>query len=259
MVNTRSRPFHGILLYRQNYREHDMLVKFFTAEAGKKMFFIRGARRSKFKMTADILPFSYGTYDGSLKKQGLSYISAAKQVKHFTQISDDLMLNAYATYVMGLVDAAFSDGVAAPHWFDQLFYALNLINNGFDPAIITNIMEVQLLPVFGIAPQLKRCAVCGRKAHTYDYSEQLGGLICERHFADDPHRLHLEPRTIYYLQLFSVVDLQKIGKINVNQRTKQQLQQVLDQLYDNEVGLNLKSKKFLRQMKHWSVGTSGSR
>ncbi|WP_289847005.1 DNA repair protein RecO [Fructilactobacillus ixorae] len=253
MVNTKSRPFHGILIYRQNYREHDMLVKFFTAEAGKKMFLIRGARRPKFKMTADLLPFSYGTYDGTLKKQGLSYIATADHVKHFSQISADLMLNAYATYIMGLLDAAFPDGVVVSQWFDKLFYALNLINNGFDPAIITNIVEVQLLPVLGVAPEWHHCAVCGRTTTTYDYSEQFGGLICERHFAADPHRLHLAPRTLYYLQLFSAVELAKIGKIQVNQRTKAQLQQTLDQIYDHDVGLKLKSKRFLQQMKQWSL------
>lgn len=36
MVNTKSRQFRGILLYRLKYRESDMLVKFMTATAGKK-------------------------------------------------------------------------------------------------------------------------------------------------------------------------------------------------------------------------------
>lgn len=39
--------FNGILLFRRDYRERDMLIKFLTAEYGKKMFFIRGARRDR--------------------------------------------------------------------------------------------------------------------------------------------------------------------------------------------------------------------
>ncbi len=52
--------FNGILLFRRDYRERDMLIKFLTAEYGKKMFFIRGARRRGFKMAAELLPFTMG-------------------------------------------------------------------------------------------------------------------------------------------------------------------------------------------------------
>ena len=48
--------FHGIVMYQKAYRERDMLIKFFTEEAGKRMFFIRGAKKRGFKMTADLLP-----------------------------------------------------------------------------------------------------------------------------------------------------------------------------------------------------------
>ncbi|POH07612.1 DNA repair protein RecO [Fructilactobacillus lindneri] len=253
MVNTKSKSFHGILLYRKNYRERDMLVKFFTAEAGKKMFFVRGASKANFKMAGDILPFSYGTYEGTLKKDGLSYIDSANSVKHFNQISDDIYLNAYATYIMSLIDAAFDDGVPNSIWFDKLFYALNLINNGFDAQIITNIIEIQLLPIFGVAPDFKHCAVCGQQSQIYDYSEKYGGLICQNDFHLDPYRMHLDQRTIYYLCLFSVIDLNKIENIKVNEVTKNKLRQVVDKIYDNSVGLNLKSKKFLNQMRKWEI------
>ncbi|CAJ2235193.1 DNA repair protein RecO [Fructilactobacillus sanfranciscensis] len=253
MVNTKSKPFHGILIYRKNYRENDMLVKFFTAEAGKKMFFVRGANRPKFKMISDILPFSYGTYEGELRGNGLSYIDSGGSVKHFDQISEDIYLNGYATYLMGLIDAALPDNVPNKIWFDKLFYALNLINNGFDAEIITNIFEIQLLPLFGVAPDFKNCAVCHEEHQIYDYSEKFGGLIGEQEFAHDSHRMHLDQRTIYYLRLFSAVDITKINNIKVNRVTKQKLRQVIDKIYDNSVGLNLKSKKFLDQMNSWKI------
>ncbi|WP_413627361.1 DNA repair protein RecO [Fructilactobacillus vespulae] len=253
MVNTKSRPFHGILLYRQNYREHDMLVKFFTAEAGIKMFFVRGLNRPKSKLAADLIPFSFGTYEGELKEQGLSYISTGDNVSHFQQISEDIMLNAYATYLMTLLDAALPDNFPNKPWFDKLFYALNLINNGFDAEIITNIIEVQLLTVFGVAPDFKYCAACHLQKDRYDYSEKFNGLICEDDYHLDKYRMHLDQKTIYYLRLFSIVNLTKIEKINVNQATKNKLRQVLDKIYDSSVGLNLKSKKFLDQMNKWEL------
>ena len=65
--------------------------------------------------------------------------------------------------------------------------------------------------------------------------------------------MHLDQRTIYYLRLFSAVDITKINNIKVNRVTKQKLRQVIDKIYDNSVGLNLKSKKFLDQMNSWKI------
>ncbi|ETO40875.1 DNA recombination and repair protein RecO [Fructilactobacillus florum 8D] len=253
MVNTKSRQFRGILLYRLKYRESDMLVKFMTATAGKKMFLVRRATKTHAPLASVILPFSYGTYEGVLKTNGLSYLDSGNQVHNFEQISNDIILNAYATYIMGLLDQALPDSVADQHWFKNLYYALTFINNGFDPEIITNIVEIQLLPLFGVAPEWHHCAACGLDKSVYDYSEKYGGLLCAADFALDSHRMHLDQRTIYYLRQFSAIDMKKITHIQVNRETKKKLRQVLDKIYDSSVGINLKSKHFLDQMDRWKL------
>ncbi|WP_105956099.1 DNA repair protein RecO [Apilactobacillus quenuiae] len=240
--------FHGILLYRKNFKERDMLVKFMTAEAGKKMFFIRGARKRGFKMMPDILPFTYGLYSGKISRDNLSYIYSALDTDHYENISQDIYLNAYATYIMSLIDVAFPDSTPVLAWFNKLFTSLKLIDSGIDAAIITNIIEIQLLNVFGVKPELRGCAICGRNDLSMDYSEAYGGLICAKHYHLDPHRLNLSAKTVFYLRKFSVIDIQKINNINVNKYTKKSLRSVLDKLYQDTVGINLKSKHFLDQI-----------
>ncbi|MCK8624064.1 DNA repair protein RecO [Apilactobacillus sp. M161] len=245
--------FHGILMYRKNYREHDMLVKFFTAEFGPKMFFLRGARKKNYKLAADILPFSYGKYTGNIKKDLLSYIISPIDVKHYLNISEDIYLNAYATYIMNLLDTAFEDGHHSLEWFNKLFYSLKLINVGMDPQIVTNIMELQLLSVFGVAPELRGCVICGRSDLDLDYSEKMGGLICSNHFNQDLYRLRLDKKTIYYLRKFSIIELSKINNIKVNNQTKKELRSFFDNIYENDLGIKLKSKKFLDQMNNFKI------
>lgn len=240
--------FHGILLYRKDYKERDMLLKFFTAEYGKKMFFVRGARKPRFKMRADILPFTYGYYSGKISTNNLSYIYSTLDSNHYYNISNDLFLNAYATYIMSLVDVALSDSMPNLPWFNKLFTALKLINNGADPEIITNICEVQLLPSFGVAPELRSCVICGRNNLKFDYSESYGGIICQNHFHLDINRLRLDQKTIFYLRRFSTINLNKIGKIQVNDKVKYSLRKTLDKIYSDSVGIHLKSKQFLEKM-----------
>ncbi|GAY73076.1 DNA recombination and repair protein RecO [Lentilactobacillus kosonis] len=214
---------------------------------------VRGAKRQNFKNRAAVLPFTYGTFNGIIKPEGLSYLNAGNTIAHYQKISDDIEINANATYVMSLVDFAFPDSVPITDWFDKLSMGLALMNDGFDASIITNIFEIQLLEAFGVAPNWVDCVVCHRKDLPFDYSESMGGLLCSNHWNDDPYRLHLDQRTVYYLRLFSVVDLRKLNKIDVNDDTKSRLRQVIDQIYSRSVGYVPKSKKFLDQLSNFKL------
>lgn len=244
--------FHGIVMYQKEYRERDMLVKFFTQEAGKRMFFIRGAKKRGFKMTADLLPFTFGEYVGDIRDGGLSYINAAKDTTNLTHISEDIIKNAYATYMMSLLDLAIPDNQLLGGWYSRLFHGLSLINDGFDEAIITNIFEVQMMSLFGVQPNLRGCVICGRTDLPFDYSESYGGLLCQQHWHLDPNRLHLDQRTIYYLRQFSAVDLTKLKTVTVHDETKKNLRRALDMIYSDTIGVYPRSKRFLDQMLTWN-------
>lgn len=243
--------FRGIIMFRRDYRERDLLVKILTDKIGPAMFFVKGAKKRGFRLAADILPFTHGEYIGSLTDNGLSFINTASDTSQYRSIASDISKNAYATYILALVDSAFQDGQGIGGWFNQVAAALDLINSGLDEQVIANVIETQLLVRFGVAPTWDRCVICGRDDLPLDFSEQYGGMLCRNHWHLDEQRLHLDQRTVYYLQRFSTLNLQKLNSIKINSTTKRRLQFVLDSLYDNEVGLNLKSKKFIRQMGQW--------
>ena len=243
--------FRGIIMFRRDYRERDLLVKILTDKIGPAMFFVKGAKKRGFRLAADILPFTHGEYIGSLTDNGLSFINTASDTSQYRSIASDISKNAYATYILALVDSAFQDGQGIGGWVNQVAAALDLINSGLDEQVIANVIETQLLVRFGVAPTWDRCVICGRDDLPLDFSEQYGGMLCRNHWHLDERRLHLDQRTVYYLQRFSTLNLQKLNSIKINSTTKRRLQFVLDSLYDNEVGLNLKSKKFIRQMGQW--------
>ncbi|MCZ2490895.1 DNA repair protein RecO [Dellaglioa carnosa] len=248
-----NEEFEGILLYRKEYKERDLLVKFLTNRYGKKMFFIKGARKRGFKLSSALLPFTIGTYSGNLNDNGLSFINAAKEFEQLKMISQDIVSNAYTTYIFSLIDAAFKDNEPIPVWYQKVATAIRLIDEEFDAEIITNIIEIQLLSVFGVQPQLQGCAVGGETQGEFDYSEAYGGLLCSKHWYLDNNRLHATQKAIFYLRQFSVVNLDKLNSIKVAERTKKELRQIIDVIYDNSVGLNLKSKKFIDGMSSWPV------
>lgn len=248
-----NEPFNGIVMQVRDYRERDQLIKFLTDKQGPAMFLIRGARRKNFKMASDLLPFTYGRYVGWLSQDRLNYIVSAQETKHFNHIVADISANAYATYILELVDHAFDDGKNIGGWYRQVMAALRLIEGGRDPQIVANVLEVQLLARFGVLPEWRHCVICGRVEEVMDYSEAFGGLICINHFDRDPHRLHLDPKTVNYLRFFATLNLEKVHEIQVDQLVKRNLRWALDKIYGDQVGLRLKSKRFIDQMGNWTA------
>ena len=248
-----NEPFNGLVMQVRDYREHDQLIKFLTDKQGPAMFLVRGARRKNFKMASDLLPFTYGQYVGWLSKDRLNYIISVQESNHFTHIATDINANAYATYLLELVDRAFDDVNSIGGWYDQVMAALHLIEKGRDPQIVANVIEVQLLGRFGILPEGRHCVICGRTEKVMDYSEAYGGLICINHFDQDPHRLHLDPKTVNYLRFFATLNLKKVHEIKVDPLVKINLRWALDKIYGDQVGLRLKSKRFIDQMGTWTA------
>ncbi|WP_203624488.1 MULTISPECIES: DNA repair protein RecO [unclassified Lacticaseibacillus] len=247
----RDVTFAGLVLSRQNYRESDMLVKLATDQFGKRMFLLHRARKPGFPLAAGILPFTQGTYVGTINEKGLSYLSTVKQVEQFQQIAGDISLNAYATYVLGLIDLAFPDGENLGPWFDFAATSLHLIDAGFDAGIVANIAEVQLLGAFGVAPDWRACVLDGRTDLPLDFSEKYGGLLCQDHWALDDYRFHVQPKALYLLRRFSVTNLHQLHSITVSAATKRELRRVLDRIYQDMVGTVPKAKRFLDQMQSW--------
>lgn len=241
----------GIVLSVRKHRERDFLVKLFTDKYGKLMFFVRGTKNPNNKLKSAIQPFAHGTYIADIRKEGLSFLREAKDISPYSDVQMDIFKNAYATYVCGLIDAALEDRVSDPKLFEQLLLAMAMMDEGTDPEIIMNIFEVRLLRYFGVMPEFRGCAICGKTEGVFDYSSKYHGLLCPAHFDKDERRLHAHPRAIHFIRLFSVVSFEKLGNVDVKEETKKEIRRVLDLLYEELVGLKLKSKRFIDNMHEW--------
>lgn len=246
-----QQEINGLVLFSKNYREKDKLIKLFTETHGKKMFFVKNANRKNNPLTAALQPFTRAQYIADLKSEGLSFLNGVKEIKPYEEIQKDIFISAYATYILNLVDVAIEDSVYDPALFGFTLEALNLLNKKSDPEIITNIFEVQLLERFGVSLNWQSCAICGETHGKFDFSFAHHGILCERHWQMDERRSHFNPVGIHFIRIFSKITYKQINDINLQQETKDAIRFILDQLYDEYVGIFLKSKKFIDEMKSW--------
>ena len=239
----------GLILYNRNYRENDKLVKIFTETAGKRMFFVKSANKSK--LLPVIQPLTQAEFFMTLNDVGLSYINDYRDVKTYSNINGDIFSLAYASYITALADAALTDNVPDAPLFAFLCKTLDLIEEGLDVEILTNIFEIQILSRFGVQINFNDCSVCHRVGQAFDFSFRYSGLLCPQHYQEDVNRSHLNPNIPYLINRFQGISLEELKTISLSPEVKAELRQFIDQLYDDYVGLHLKSKKFIDGLQNW--------
>ena len=251
--NSMLEEVNGLVLFQRKHRERDFLVKIFTDKYGAKMFFVRGNKRERSKFAQAIQPFSHGTYIADIRENGLSFLRDAKDIVSYPNFHIDIILNAYGTYLLQLMDVAIDDRQPEPALLDEVIKGLDAIDEGKDAEIIVNLFEVKFLKAFGVMPEWRGCVICGNIDGPFDYSSQYNGLLCQNHWANDLRRYHASPKAIHILRLFSVLSIDKIGEIKVADETKRSMRQTLDKLYEENTGISLKSKKFIDNMHAWNL------
>ncbi|MDG0180319.1 DNA repair protein RecO, partial [Salmonella enterica subsp. enterica] len=138
-----------LVLYTKNYREKDKLVKIFTESFGKRMFFVKNFARSKY--ASSLQNFTAASLMGTINDEGFSFLDDVSEAVTYKHISEDIFLNAHASYIISLADAAIPDNQYDSSLYAFVIKCMDLLDQGFDKEIITNIFEIQVLSRFGVA------------------------------------------------------------------------------------------------------------
>ena len=94
--------------------------------------------------------------------------------------------------------------------------------------------------------------IAGAKYRGVEFYSKFSGCLCPQHFDEDLRRSHLDPNVIYLVNLFQEISLDELKKISIKADMKLKIRQFIDGLYDEYVGIHLKSKKFLDGMSGWA-------
>ncbi|NRG43741.1 DNA repair protein RecO [Bacillus sp. CRN 9] len=237
----------GIVIRTVNYGESNKIVTLFTREWGKVGVMARGAKKPSSRLSAVTQPFTYGHFLVQRGK-GLGGLQQGDIIQSMRSIKEDIFLTAYVSYIVDLLDKGTEEKRPNPFLFELLMQSIQLINEGNDPEIITNIFEMKMLNQLGLYPVLNQCAICKNTDGEFSFSIREGGLICHRCLEKDPYHYKISPATVKLLRLFYYFDLSRLGNISVKDMTKAELKKIISAYYDEYSGLTLKTKRFLDQM-----------
>ncbi|WJY28496.1 MULTISPECIES: DNA repair protein RecO [Sporosarcina] len=239
--------WEGIVLRTIPYGETNKIVTILTKEAGKLTAMARGAKKPASRLSSVTQVFVHASFLLRTGK-GMGALEQGETIDSMRHIREDLEATAYASYIVELTDKLTEDGSRLSGVFDLLYDSLHAIDEGYDPEAVALFAEWKMLPVAGIYPVLHQCASCGATEGEFAFSFQEIGFLCHRCFHRDPYIVRITPAQLKLIRTFAAVPISQVGSLILKKTTKQFMKKLVRQIYDEQVGLRLKSRTFLDQM-----------
>lgn len=234
----------GIVISVANYSETSKVLNILTKKYGMIGVLAKGARSLKSPLRSFTDKLTYANFMIKYKEDKLSILTEVNVINPFKEIRKDINKISYASYLLEL-----ASGVAKQNnskdVFNLLILTLNKIEEGFDPLILMNILELKYLDYLGVMPVIDKCTSCGRKTGIVTLSSFRGGYICQNCYKGE---FIVSDKTIKLIRMFYCVDISKISKLDISRRAKAEINNFLSDYYDRYTGLYLKSKNFIRNL-----------
>ena len=234
----------GIVISETSYGETSKIINILTLEYGIIGVMARGAKSIKSELRTVTSKLTYGYFHIRYKKDKLSLLSAVDKIDNFRNILKNIKLISYASFLVDLTEQVVRHS-GNSNIFSILISALKKINNGYDPLVIMNIVELKYLELLGCMPIIDSCAGCGSTSNIITVSNIKGGFVCNRCHTSEKI---VSRETLKFIRGFYYLNIDKITKLEIPENNKQEINNFLDDYYDTYTGLYLKSKNFLKNL-----------
>ena len=234
----------GLVLNETNYSDSSKILNVLTSEYGLIGIISKGCRNLKSKLRGASRKLVYGTFHFYYKENGLSTLISIDVISDYPKTIMNLENVVYASYLLDLTRQVVKQSKDS-NILPLVVSSLDKIENGLNPAVVTNILELKYLDFLGVSPIVTGCAVCGKTTNIVSLSPTAGGFICKDCYQNEGY---YSDKAIKLLQMYYYVDLEKITKIDVNPKVNEEINKFLEDYYDRYTGIYLNSKKMLKNV-----------
>ncbi len=234
----------GFILNETSYGETSKIINVLTKDHGLIGMMCKGAKSMKSPLRSCTQSFTYGIFNIYYKENKLSTLVSVDPISNFTNIRQDLTLISFVTYLSELTSQVIKESDASKVYNDFINTILK-IEDGLDPLILTNILELKYLPLLGVGLDLDGCIRCGKSTDIVTIDASYGGLICKNCYQNE--RI-VDLKIVKLLRMYYYVDIKSISTINVEKKYKDLINKFINDYYESFTGLYLNSKKFLESI-----------
>ncbi len=233
----------GIVVSQTPFKENSKILNIFTKDMGIIGCVSKGCKNLKSKLRVISERYAYGTFHLYYNDKGLSTLIDGDIKDYFINIKSDIIKTSYLTYICDLSMNVYKES-ENNEIYDLMESAILKIEEGMDPKIITNILELQYLNYLGINLNLDCCVKCG-SSKVVTLSLSKGGYICQNCRTNE---MIINEKVLKMLRLYYYVDISKISNLNIDKKVSDEIDNIIDEYYQEYSGVYLKSKKILKTL-----------
>lgn len=234
----------GFVINEIPYGETSKIINVLTKEHGLIGVLAKGAKSMKSKFRASTGRYSYANFEIYYKEDKLSTLTSVDVINPLKNIHNDLTLISYTTYISDLVNQVVKQSYSKKI-YDLFINTILNLEKKLDPVVVTNILEIKLLPFLGVGINLDSCAICGNKTNIVTIDGSRGGYVCLNCYSNEKI---VSKEAIKLLRMYYYVNIASISKLNIDESVKMEIDNFLNSYYEDYTGLYIHSKKFLKNI-----------
>lgn len=238
------REFEGIIVSETPYGESSKIINILTKDDGIIGVMAKGAKKIKSPLRVSTEKLTLGIFNVYYHKDKLSTLVSADIINPLLNIKTDIVKIGYLTYIVELAYQTAKQNDDA-NIYQILKSTILKIEEGLDPRIMTNILELKMLDYLGVGIDLDKCIKCGDSKNILTISGDEGGYICKNCHTNEP--IYSE-KTIKMFRLYYYVDINSITDLKISEEVVENIDTILKEYYSRFTGLYLKSKEFLKSI-----------
>ena len=233
----------GIIASNVNYGETSKIVNILTKE-GMIGAIAKGAKNIKSPLRSFTVNLTYGSFYLYYNNNKLSTLKSADIINEFKNIKKDIILISYMSFLIDLATQVMKQN-NNEEIYNLLITTLYKIDEGLNPMVMTNILELKYLDYLGVGFDFNTCCKCGKKSNIVTIDPDVGGYICKNCYTNE---IIYDSKTLKMLRMYYLVDIKTISELKISDNIIKNINYFVNTYYDRYTGLYLKSKKFLNEL-----------
>lgn len=235
----------GFVLSEIPYGESSKIINVLTREYGVIGIMCKGAKSLKNRYRVPTMRLSYSHFNIMYKENKLSTLVSADVINPFKLVKSDILLVSFLAYLTELTSQVVKQSNDIENIYDDFIKTILKLEDGLDPIVLTNILEIKYLEYLGVLFNLDECVICGSKNNIATFDADKGGYICINCLTNE---IIVDKKVIKMIRMYYYVNIDSIKEIKVDDVTKNTINKYLDLYYERYTGLYLNSKDFLKKL-----------
>lgn len=237
------KKIEGIIVNSVDYGESSKIINILTRE-GTIGVMCKGVKSVKSPLRSFTQNLTYGLFCIYYKDNKLSILKSVDIIDDLKMIKKDITLISYMSFLVDLCNQVMRQN-CDEEIYNLLIKTIIKINNGFNPMVMNNILELKLLDYLGVGINFDCCLKCGSSKDIITIDPDIGGYICKKCYTNE---VIYDEKTLKMLRMYYLVNISSISELKINDDVIKNINRFINMYYDRYTGLYLKSKKFLEQI-----------